>query len=73
MPPRLSDEQPAQGSSCLELTLGIPYGVVTRPVDLESLAVAEVGVAWRSVWFWQVAGFSFSHVFSHEWELLSDP
>ena len=48
--------------------------IVACLLSFGGLLLAGVGFAWTSVWFWQVAAFCFSRVFSHQYELLEpDP
>jgi hypothetical protein len=36
-------------------------------LSLLGLLALGVGFLWTSVWFWQVAGYSFAHVFTRQW------
>jgi hypothetical protein len=46
-------------------------GIVACLLSFSGLLLFGVGFAWTSVWFWQVAAFCFSRVFSEQYDLLA--
>jgi len=46
-------------------------GIVACLLSFTGLLFFGVGFAWTSVWFWQVAAFCFSRVFSEQYDLLT--
>ena len=49
------------------------WGIALAALALSFLGLLALGVGFlvTSVWFWQVAGFSFARVFSRRWELVA--
>lgn len=45
-------------------------GIAACLLSFTGLLFFGIGFAWTSVWFWQVAAFCFSRVFSHQYQLL---
>ena len=45
-------------------------GICACALSFAGLLLLGVGFAWTSVWFWQVAAFCFSRVFSEQYGLL---